>query len=165
MMTGKTDRKINILFLCTGNTCRSPIAKALFEDMLSRGELKHRLRVESAGTMAAEGSPASQFAVEVCREHGQELSSHNSKTITDKLIADSDLILVMQASHKAYLSQSRSADQKKIRLLSEFATGVDKDKDIEDPLGGTKKQYELTFTQIKNSLEGLLVFLTEKYGL
>lgn len=164
-MTGKADRKINLLFLCTGNTCRSPIAKVLFEDMLSRSELRHRVRVESAGTMAAEGSPASRFAVEVCREHGQELSSHNSKTITDKLIADSDLILVMQASHKAYLSHNRSANRKTIRLLSEFATGPDKDKDIEDPFGGTKEQYELTFTQIKNTLEGLLVFLTETYGL
>jgi protein-tyrosine-phosphatase len=157
--------KINILFLCTGNTCRSPIAKVLFEDMLSRGELRHRVRVESAGTMAAEGGPASPFAVEVCRGHGLELSSHNSKTITDKLIADSDLIIVMQASHQDYLTRSGSVNRKKIRLLSEFATGGGKNRDIEDPFGGTKEQYELTFTKIKNSLEGLLVYLTEMYDL
>lgn len=164
-MAGKADRKIEILFLCTGNTCRSPIAKVLFEDMLSRSELRHRVRVESAGTMAAEGSPASHFAVEVCRENGLELSSHNSKTITDQLISDADLILVMQTSHKAYLGQSKSANLTKIRLLSEFASGPEKGKDIEDPFGGTREQYELTFMQIKNSLEGLLAFLAKTYGI
>ena len=157
--------KINILFLCTGNTCRSPIAKVLFEDMLSRSELRHRVRVKSAGTMDAGSGPASPLAVEVCREHGLDLSSHSSKTVTDKLIADSDLIIVMQASHHDYLSRSGSVNPNKIRLLSEFATGEGKSRDIEDPFGGTKEQYQLAFIKIKNSLEGLLVYLTEMYDL
>ena len=133
--------------------------------MLSRSELRHRVSVESAGTMATGGGPASPFAVEVCREHGLELSGHSSKTLTEELIAESDLIIVMQASHKTCLRQTRSADVKTIRLLGDFARGTGKNKDIEDPFGGTKEQYESTFAQIKNSLEGLLFFLTEMYDL
>ena len=132
---------------------------------MSRSELRHRVSVESAGTGATGGGPASPFAVEVCREHGLELSGHNSKSLSEELIADSDLIIVMQASHEAYLRQNNSAEAKTIRLLGDFARGTGKNKDIEDPFGGTKEQYESTFAQIKNSLEGLLVFLTEIYDL
>ena len=132
---------------------------------MSRSELRHRISVESTGTMAAGGGPASPFAVEVCREHGLELSGHSSKTLTEELIAESDLIIVMQASHKTCLRQTRSADVKTIRLLGDFARWTGKNKDIEDPFGGTKEQYESTFAQIKNSLEGLLFFLTEMYDL
>ena len=157
--------QINILFLCTGNTCRSPIAKVIFEDMLSRSELRHRVRVDSAGAMPAGGGPASAFAVEVCREHGLELSSHRSKTVTERLIEDSDLIIVMQASHQDHLQRSGSVDREKIRLLSEFDTGEGKGRDIEDPFGGTREQYESTFTRIKSCLEGLLAHLSEIHDL
>ena len=133
--------------------------------MLSRSELRHRVKVESAGTMAAEGGPASSLAVEVCRENGLELSSHSSKAITDELISASDLIIVMQASHQDYLSRNASINRGKIRRLGEFASGPDKNRDIEDPFGGNKEQYELTFAKIKDGLEGLLVFLTEMYDL
>jgi len=162
-MAKKSAKKIKILFICTGNTCRSPMAELLFKDQLSKRELAHRVTASSAGLMAARGQPASEGAMVVSRESGLDLSSHRSRQLTRKELLEADLILVMQKSHLDYLQQDLQPLRKEIRLLSQFAEGPSAGTDIRDPFGGDKALYQDTFVQIKKSLEGLISYLSTGY--
>lgn len=88
---------MTILFVCSGNTCRSPMAMALFR--LKGTEV----RAESAGIFAADGQPASPEAVKACKLLGADLSGHRSRRITPEIIEDSDIIAAMTLSHKMQL--------------------------------------------------------------
>lgn len=130
--------------------------------MLERSELKHKIQVDSAGLMADTGLPASEFAIEVCREDGLDLSSHKSKPLTDSLIANSDLIVFMQQNHKTLLSHKNMVRDKEIWLLTEFCPGQKSSHDIADPYGRDKKTYETVYLEIKECIEGLLTYLSRK---
>jgi len=155
-------RKLKVLFVCTGNTCRSPMAKIILEDMFQRSEMRHKIQVDSAGLMACRDIPASELAVEVFREHGLDLSWHRSKPVTDELILEADLIVVMQASHKKSIEHCGLIRGQEIRLLSEFCPGKNEPQDIIDPYGGDKKMYEEAFEKIISCVQGLFVYLTQE---
>src|SRR5438105_3004745 len=93
----------SILFVCTANQIRSPIAAALFKDMLINSGQAEGWRVESAGTWAQDGLPASGAAQRVMRELNIDLSQHRSRCVTRDLLAGFDLILVMEHGHKEAL--------------------------------------------------------------
>lgn len=164
-MTKKSAKKIKVLFICTGNTCRSPLAELLFKELLSRRELAHKVTASSAGLMAARGHPASEGALAVGRENGLDLSSHRSRQLTKNQLLESDLILVMQKSHLDFLEQDLQPVRKDITLLSQFAAGPSACVDIRDPFGGDKALYRDTFDQIKKSLEGLISYISADYDL
>ncbi len=92
-----------ILFVCTGNTCRSPMAEGILKHLLDKKGAGDNFVVSSAGLMTAEGLPPSEFAVEVLKERGIDISSHRSKQITQDMIKDNDLILGMTLDHKQQL--------------------------------------------------------------
>jgi protein-tyrosine-phosphatase len=87
-----------VLFVCTGNTCRSPMAEGLLKRMAQENRIP--LEVQSAGLAAFAGVPATPEAIEACREKGVDISSHLSQPLNKTLVTESDLILTMTGKHK-----------------------------------------------------------------
>jgi protein-tyrosine-phosphatase len=147
--------------VCTGNTCRSPLAAGALERLLPR-KLAKKVNIESAGVCAQEGGPASRNAIEVSKRRGIDITGHTSKRLTRELIETADLILVMQKMHLEAVRELCSSRTEHTLLLTELegSPGADTT-EIADPCGGSEEVYEQCFTQIERSLEKGMKFLLE----
>lgn len=125
---------MNVLFVCTGNTCRSPMAAALFNKIAVERDLP--VRIESAGIYANEGDMASGGAIGAMKEYGIDLSGHSAKNINTELLEKSDLVLTMTNAHKMVLEQYLGD---KVYTLMEFAG---ESGDIPDPYGKDVDEYK-----------------------
>lgn len=140
-----------ILFVCTGNFCRSPMAEAIFKDLLSQDEKQESYQVRSAGTWTHDGLSASPLALQAMRELGLDIGTHRSHHLTSQDIEEASLILVMTQDHKQALAVEFPQASGKLYLLSEMA---DKSYDIEDPSGSDSLILHRTCAQeIKELLE------------
>ncbi len=128
--------KFNLLFVCTGNTCRSPMAMGIIKKMIPEDYLD----VRTAGTAAIDGLPPSPNAQIVVKEFGGEIESHRTKPLNKELIDEADLILVMEYKHyKTVLEMSPDATAKTF-LLKEYKRRT-KDNEIPDPIGKELSAY------------------------
>lgn len=143
----------NLLFVCSGNTCRSPMAEAIARGLLHERGWTH-VDVASAGTGAIPGAAASPEAVEVAREHGLELDAHASQPLTPELISWADLVLVMGASHMHVVTELGGGE--KVSLVTEFAEGEGYAQPVADPFGGDTQEYREAFEQLEDAVTGLL---------
>ena len=151
----------SVLFVCTGNTCRSPMAEGLAKQMLAQmkgvpiEQLEEAgVRVRSAGVMTGGGSPASGQAVQAMEQAGIDLTGHASSALAEDLIQDADAIYTMTDSHRqAVLMHSPSAAEKTQRL--------DPAGDIIDPFGAPVEVYVQTAEMIRDALTRRLA---ERYG-
>jgi protein-tyrosine-phosphatase len=138
-----------LLFVCSGNTCRSPLARALAERELTT--LGWRVEVRSAGVSALSGTPASSGSLDAAARHGLDLSGHRSRDVDAGLIDWADLILVMSPSHLVRLAQLGGAG--KAALLDAFAHGEEGGEDVgegvPDPFGGDDEAYEETYRALE----------------
>lgn len=133
------DKKI--IFICTGNTCRSPMAKGLFEKMLF--ELKDEsIHCESAGLSTMDGTVISNNAAEVCKECGIDISEHKAKNLTSYML-DFDFFVAMTADH-AFVLKSIGIHPDKIYVLGGG---------IRDPYGGDIEAYRICRNQINEALK------------
>ncbi|HUO56539.1 MAG TPA: low molecular weight protein arginine phosphatase [bacterium] len=143
-----------ILFVCTGNTCRSPMAEGLLKKMAR--ESGWPVEVQSAGLAAFAGIPAAPEAVEACREKGVDISSHQTQPLGKNLVMESDLIVTMTLKHKEMILKKMPALENKVSTLSELAgMGVE---DVEDPINQPLDIYRKTLDQ----MEGFLAKALEK---
>ena len=135
---------MNILFVCTGNTCRSPMAAAIMEKIAVENDLD--VLIESAGLFANVGGTASDEAIEALDKMGIDLTFHQTKPITEELIEKSDIFLAMTQAHKELL-KPMAGD--KVYTLKEYAG---ENGDISDPYGGDLEEYEETANEIYDTL-------------
>lgn len=149
---------MNILFVCTGNTCRSPMAAALLKDMLEKKGIQN-IKVESAGIAAYPNEKASPLAQQVMEEQGIEMLDHRSKQVQVDLLKESDLILTMTEGHKNAVLSGEPSVWNKIFTLNEYV-GME-GKDITDPYGLSKQEYQITSQEISKALVKLIDKLNE----
>lgn len=139
----------HILLVCTGNTCRSPMAEALLRRKLEERGFDD-VTVGSAGTGAWDGAPASEGAYLVALEHGLDLSSHRARLLTRELANDATLVLTMGRHHRARVEQLGSVEA---HLLGEYAGRNGLEAEVRDPFGGDIEGYRETFTELDTLLD------------
>jgi len=135
---------MNILFVCTGNTCRSAMAAAIMDKIAVENDLD--VFIESAGIFATEGEMASDEAIKAVAKHGIDLTGHRTQPVTEDLIKQCDLILAMTEAHKQILMPMA---QDKVFTLLEYAGS---EGDIQDPYGGDDEEYEEAMQEIYDAL-------------
>jgi protein-tyrosine-phosphatase len=128
-----------ILFVCTANICRSPMAAALMRDRIAKAGLDSEVQVVSAGVWAETGNRASSNATAVLRLRGIDLAPHRSQTLTHALIKEANIILVMEEAHRRSIFYMAPEVLGKVYLLTEMAGRHD---DVADPFGGRIEEYE-----------------------
>lgn len=150
--------KRHVLFVCTGNTCRSPMAKYLFDKFLSDAGLTESFAADSAGIFSQPGQKASNFAIEVMKEIGIDIDCHTSKQVTQKLVDSADAIFCMTEVHRKALLKDFKNISKKCFLVKEFSEC--ENMDIHDPFFGDINDYRVARDEIKSSMGAILKFLT-----
>ena len=150
----------NILFVCAGNICRSPMAEWQLKALLWEKPITG-LQVGSAGLIALPDNPASFNAVRVAREHSISLAEHKARSITAEIIDDADLILVMESHQGHELITDHPQASEKIFLLRHFARYGSRERGISDPYGRNLEAYRFCFEDIKECVESLHEWLLE----
>ena len=149
---------MKVIFVCTGNTCRSPMAEYLLRDMLQGEELEF-VEVHSAGVAARGGQPATGHVREILKAEGiDEITNHRSRGIMDLDISAEDLILTMTPGHKEQLKRYFPSPYN-IYTLHEY---LGEEGQVSDPYGGDEELYRETFRQLQELIESLVQEIADK---
>ena len=136
----------NILFVCTGNICRSPVAEYLLQDELNRLHISN-IAVRSAGLLDLGGQPADSEMIAIGKEHSVDLTAHRSRQVSLEMIADADIVFVMETRQKEDLTKLMPKYGDKILLFSVFDYN-NYGLNIDDPLGQNRQIYSSCFSRI-----------------
>ena len=147
-----------VMFVCTGNTCRSPMAAGGLEVLLKNNDVK-TIGVCSSGTVAASGYPATAYAIEAARIWDADISRHSSQPLTENLIEESDLIICMAPSHCREVTTMVPEAGDKTFLLKNYPEAGCDGEGIEDPIGGSLDMYNRTFLEIGEELGRILPYI------
>lgn len=152
----------SVLFVCTGNSCRSTMAEGLLKKSLIKLG-KRNIEVYSAGTRAVTGLPPVFETVKVMREENIDVSGFRSKMLTDDMIKKADLILVMEEAHKDEVLRRVPEASGKTHLLKEYANHYDSDSsertEILDPIGRPMEDYKHCLGLIKKEIDRIAELL------
>ena len=153
--------RYRVVFVCTGNTCRSPIAEVVLRRALEREDLGGVVSVASAGTDGWQtGSAADERAVAVLAAHGYDACSHRARSLDRSSIRRTDLVVALDSGHQEVLRRWAGDDDQpeRIRLLRSFdPAAVAKGKlDVKDPYYGGRKKFEKVLAQTERAMPGIV---------
>ncbi len=151
----------NVLFVCTGNTCRSPLAEVLFRDLVKAAS---DYSIQSAGVGAFSGQSASPHSAKLAKERDLDLSKHQSKAVTIDLVDQATHIFALGRSHVISLLVDYPEAEDKIYLLSEFAADDQlRGKDVSDPFGGDLEEYQEMQEHLDKLLPSIHAFIEQTW--
>jgi len=157
---------MKLLFVCSGNICRSPMAEGYFRHRAARSALSHVV-VDSAGTLGIFGAPASAEAIRVMAELGVDLTSHRSKGLGAADLRSSDLVIAMSHDHLEALIVQHPDETVPRFLLRAFEKSPEPDPsppDLGDPIGKSLKYYRRQALAIVRCVDHLLLYLRHRPG-
>src|SRR5437667_10642968 len=148
----------NVLFVCTGNICRSPLASSLLERALKERSIE--VAVASAGTGAWDGAPASEGAYLVGLERGLDLSGHRARLLTREIVEQAGLILTMARHHRARVDEL--GGEGRVFVLGEYAGREGEDAEVSDPFGGDLEVYRDTVAELEALIDATVERLVKE---
>lgn len=148
---------MKILFVCTGNTCRSPMAEYFAKEYIKKHNLNN-FEVGSAGINAATGESATSEAIKVMKEQGIDITAHKSKMLMEADLEESDKVFTMTNSHKEVIEDMYGYEE--VYTLKHFVDSCE-DCDILDPYGYDVGKYRETRDEIKQAVQELMKNLSE----
>lgn len=155
MAIKRKKRKKLLLFLCTGNTCRSPMAAGYLKKVLTENKIRN-VEVKTAGVMTVAGLLATPEAIQIMDAVGVDLKKHRSSKLTEELIKRADLILGMTPFHVQSALRMSPEARGKTFLLKEYTGSDARHSQIADPMGCTLEVYKKVFNDIKSACNKLL---------
>jgi protein-tyrosine-phosphatase len=145
----------SLLFVCTANICRSPMAQGLMAVIAREHDPAWRSwHIRSAGIRALDGLPASQDAIETMRSRGIDITDHRSHSVTRGDVQSCQVIIAMEERQKRILQEQFTEAKERIFTVGEI---VESDQDVVDPFGGTLQDYEITARLLEKWLEDAYV--------
>lgn len=158
---------ISVLFVCLGNICRSPLAEAVFRQVVKESGLEPRFRIDSAGTSGYhDGDPPDRRTTEVAGRRGVEVAGV-SRRIAPQDVATFDYLVVMDEENRRAVERlvESSPATSEVRLFREFDGEADGDTEVPDPYFGGPDGFENVHELVERSARGLLEHLIERHGL
>lgn len=156
--------KFIITFVCSGNICRSPMAEYILRQMLTKTKYRKHVKVQSAGTLRIETSPAHEYAINVSNAHDLDLNPHSSQPVDDKIMEKSDLVFALAQNHFVELNRRYPQHKNKIGLLKQWKRPYQISiPSIADPIGHSltffQGTYDEIYSEVKRVFPGILSHL------